>query len=101
MLKALRKLNPQGITLDNGAEFAKFREFQQQLNTIVYFADPHSPWQRPTNESINDQLRFWFSKGFDFRSVTRKEVDRAVAFINNRPRKCLGDKTPYEVFCCT
>lgn len=101
MLKALRKLNPQSITLDNGAEFAKFREFEQQLNTIVYFADPHSPWQRPTNESTNDQLRFWFPKGFDFRSVTQKEVDRAVAFINNRPRKCLGDKTPYEVFCCT
>lgn len=101
MLKALYGLHPNSITLDNGAEFAKFREFEQQLNTIVYFADPHSPWQRGTNESTNDQLRFWFPKGCDFRSVTQKQVDRAAAFINNRPRKCLGDKTPSEVFCCT
>ena len=101
MLKALNGLHPNSITLDNGAEFAKFREFEQKLNTTIYFADPHSPWQRGTNESTNDQLRFWFPKGCDFRSVSQKQVDRAVAFINNRPRKCLGDKTPSEVFCFT
>ena len=81
--------------------FAKFREFEKQLDTIVYFADPHSPWQRGTNESTNDQLRFWFPKGFDFRSVSQADVDRIVAFINARPRICLGDKSPAEVFCCT
>ncbi len=101
MLKAFKKHHPHSITLDNGAEFAKFREFEKELKTTVYFADPHSPWQRGTNESTNDQLRFWFPKGFDFRTVTQKDVDRVVAIINARPRKCLGDKTPYEVFCCT
>ena len=101
ILKALGELKPKSITLDNGAEFAKFREFEKQLDTIVYFADPHSPWQRGTNESTNDQLRFWFPKGFDFRSVSQADVDRVVAFINARPRICLGDKSPAEVFCCT
>lgn len=101
MLKALKKVHPKSITLDNGSEFAKFREFEEQLETIVYFADPHSPWQRGTNESTNDQLRFWFPKGFDFRTVTQKDVDRVTAIINRRPRKCLGDRSPHEVFCCT
>lgn len=101
MLKAFKKHHPQSITLDNGAEFARFREFEQQLNTTVYFADPHSPWQRGTNESTNDQLRFWFPKGFDFRTVSQNDVDGVVAIINARPRKCLGGKTPDEVFCCT
>jgi IS30 family transposase len=101
MVEALEKYHPQSITLDNGAEFAKFREFEQQLNTTVFFADPHSPWQRGTNESTNDQLRFWFPKGFDFRTVSQSDVDRVVALINARPRICLGDKSPHDVFCCT
>lgn len=100
ILTALKNLQPKSITLDNGAEFAKFREFERQLDTIVYFADPHSPWQRGTNESTNDQLRFWFPKGFDFRTVSQEDVDRVVAIINARPRICLGDKSPAEVFCC-
>ena len=101
MIKALYQYHPKSITLDNGAEFAKFREFESELQTIVFFADPHAPWQRGTNESTNDQLRFWFQKGFDFRSVTQEDIDRVVAIINTRPRKCLGDKSPHEVFCCT
>lgn len=101
MQKTLKKRHPHSITLDNGPEFAKFREFEKTLNTVVYFADPHSPWQRGTNESTNDQLRFWFPKGFDFRTVTQKDVDRVVGIINNRPRKCLGDKSPRQIFCCT
>lgn len=101
MLNALKEYHPYSITLDNGAEFAKFREFEQQLSTTVYFADPHSPWQRGTNESTNDQLRFWFPKGFDFRTISQNDVDEVVAIINARPRKCLGDKSPAEVFCCT
>lgn len=101
MIEALRAYRPRSITLDNGSEFAKFREFEQQLNTTVFFADPHSPWQRGTNESTNDQLRFWFPKGFDFRTVSQSDVDCVVAIINARPRICLGDKSPCEVFRCT
>lgn len=101
IIKALKKLQPHSITLDNGAEFSRFKLFEKQLGTTVFFADPHSPWQRGTNESTNDQLRFWFPKGFDFRSISQKDVNRVVDIINARPRKCLGDLSPTDVFCCT
>ena len=76
------------------------REFHcvQQRNTDVYFAEPHKPWQRGTNENTNDLLRFFFPKGFDFRTITQETVDKVVDLINHRPRKCLDWKTPAEVF---
>lgn len=101
MRKALKKQKRHSITLDNGSEFSRFREMEKELDVVIYFADPHAPWQRGTNESTNGQLRFWFPKGFDFKSITQKDVDRVTAIINARPRQCLGDRSPREVFCCT
>lgn len=101
MLYAFDGLSPASITLDNGSEFAEFKELEKNLNTIVYFADPHSPWQRGSNENINDVLRFFFPKGFDFLSVTQEEIDEKVALINSRPRFCLDLASPDEIFCCT
>lgn len=86
------------ISLDNGSEFANFHDFEKILQTQVYFAEPHKPWQRGTNENTNDIIRFFFPKGFDFRTVTQDDVDFVVDLINNRPRKCLDWKTPAEVF---
>ena len=86
------------ISLDNGSEFSRFRALENSLNTLVYFAEPHKPWQRGTNENMNDILRFFFPKGFDFRTITQKDVDTVVDLINHRPRKCLGWKSPAEVF---
>ncbi len=86
------------ISFDNGSEFAEFRALEKELNTEVYFAEPHKPWQRGTNENTNDILRFFFRKGFDFRTITQANVDYVVDLINSRPRKCLGWKTPAEVF---
>ena len=86
------------ISLDNGSEFAEFRTLEKELQTVVYFAEPHKPWQRGTNENTNDMLRFFFPKGFDFRSITQGDVDFVVDLLNNRPRKCLGWKTPAEIF---
>lgn len=86
------------ISLDNGSEFSEFRALEEDLNALVYFAEPHKPWQRGTNENTNDILRFFFPKGFDFRTITQDDVDRVVELINNRPRKCLGWHTPTEVF---
>lgn len=86
------------ISLDNGSEFAEFHALESELDTLVYFAEPHKPWQRGTNENTNDLLRFFFPKGFDFHSVTQEDVDAVVDLINNRPRKCLGWRTPAEVF---
>lgn len=86
------------ISLDNGSEFAKFREIEKDLQTTIYFAEPHKPWQRGTNENTNGILRFFFPKGCDFLKVTQQELDYVVELINNRPRKCLGWKTPAEIF---
>jgi IS30 family transposase len=88
----------QSISLDNGSEFADFRRLEEQLQTPVYFAEPHKPWQRGTNENTNDILRFFFPKGYDFRTLSQAELDKVVASINSRPRKCLGWKSPAEVF---
>ena len=85
------------ISLDNGSEFAEFRAVEKELCTVIYFAEPHKPWQRGTNENTNDLLRFFFPKGFDFRTITQETVDYVVNLINHRPRKCLGWKSPAEV----
>jgi len=63
----------------------------------VYFADPYASWQRELNENTNGLLRQYFPKGCDFRTVSNKELAKAVAEINNRPRKCLNYRTPNEV----
>ena len=95
---ALSGLPVKSISLDNGTEFANFRGIESDLNTLVYFAEPHKPWQRGTNENTNDILRFFFPKGFDFRSIDDSILQAVVSSINNRPRKCLGWRTPFEVF---
>ena len=98
MEKLLANLPVKSISLDNGSEFAEFHKLEQNLNTLVYFAEPHSPWQRGTNENTNDIIRFFFPKGFDFRTVSEEEVALVENILNNRPRKCLNWKTPAEVF---
>ncbi len=96
--KLLTGLPANSISLDNGSEFSEFRQLEENLHTLVYFAEPHKPWQRGTNENTNDLVRFFFPKGFDFRTVTDEDVQFVEDLINNRPRECLGWKTPYEVF---
>ena len=95
--RLLSGLPVKSINLDNGSEFSEFRELEENLDTLVYFAEPHKPWQRGTNENTNDIVRFFFPKGFDFRTVTDEDVQVVEDLINNRPRKCLGWKTPAEV----
>lgn len=94
----LKGLPVRSISLDNGSEFAAFRALEEELNAPVYFAEPHKPWQRGTNENTNDMLRFFFPKGFDFRTITQSDVDEVVDLINHRPRKCLNWRSPAEVF---
>lgn len=96
IVKLLKGQNVRSITLDNGCEFAQFREIERELDVPVYFAEPHKPWQRGTNENTNDLLRFFFPKGFDFRTLTDERLQEVVDLINHRPRKCLGWKSPAE-----
>ena len=86
------------LSLDNGSEFAQFKELEASLHAPIYFAEPHKPWQRGSNENMNGILRFFFPKGFDFRSADDFTVQAIVDSINNRPRKCLNWSSPSEVF---
>jgi IS30 family transposase len=88
----------QTLTLDNGKEFARFKEIEKGTGLMVYFADPYSAWQRGTNENTNGLLRRYFPKGMDFRNVTEAALAVAVKKLNHRPRKCLNYRTPHEVF---
>ena len=96
--KLLQGLPVKSVSLDNGSEFSEFRKLEESLSTLVYFAEPHKPWQRGTNENTNDIVRFFFPKGFDFRTVTDRDIQFVEDLINNRPRKCLGWKTPAEIW---
>ncbi len=91
------------ITLDNGSEFADFKGIEKDLDTTIYFADPHCPWQRGLNENTNDILRFFFPKGTDFTLISEEELLEVVHLINTRPRKCLGYLSPIDFIlkkCC-
>lgn len=88
----------QTLTLDNGTENAGHEEIAQHKGMAVYFADPHAPWQRGSNEQINGLIRRYFPKGTDFRKVSDAQVEQVVLAINQRPRKCLHYQSPYDVF---
>ena len=88
------------LTWDRGFEMVhSYARFSVAADCAVYFADPHSPWQRGTNENTNGLLRQYFPKGrFDFDTITQPELDAVAAELNHRPRRVLGYQTPAEVF---
>lgn len=85
------------LTVDNGKEFAQFKELEKMLGATVYFADAYSSWQRGTCENTNGLLREYFPKETDLTRVSHQRVAAVVNRLNNRPRKCLGYRTPHEV----
>lgn len=86
------------ITFDNGTEFRDHETMTNELGARVYFADPYSAYQRGSNEQVNGLLRRYLPKGTSFRDLAQNQLDQIVQKINNRPRKCLGYRTPNEVF---
>ena len=97
-LKHIPKFLKKTLTYDRGTEMAQHKLFTQNTKIQVYFADPHSPWQRGTNENTNGLLRQYFPKGIDFRTISRQEIRRAQDQMNDRPRKALEYQKPDEVF---
>lgn len=94
----LPKDKVKSFTTDHGKEFAGYRRLTQELGAPVYFADPAAPGQRGTNENTNGLLRQFFPKRTSFKDVTQADVESAAYSINTRPKKCLGWKSPFEVF---
>lgn len=84
------------ITWDQGSEMAEHAKFTIATGCGVFFCDPHSPWQRPTNENTNGLTRQFFPKGTNFNDVSDEEISEVQRLLNNRPRKVLGFYTPHE-----
>lgn len=85
-------------TTDRGKEFACYSEIQAHLGLTLYFADAYSSWQRGSNENSNGLLREFYPKKTDLALVHQEELTHNLFLINSRPRKCLGWKSPIQVF---
>ena len=95
------------ITTDNGTEFTHFKSIERVLKIPVFFAKPSCSADKPHIENINGLIRQYIPKGKSFDEISDDEIRQIQNQLNNRPRKKLGYKTPYEVFslhlwlCCT
>ena len=101
MIKLLGGEPLHSITPDRGREFQLHGNVTAILGVEFYFAPAHQPWHRGTNENTNGLLREYFPKGFDFNELSEEQLQAVVEQLNKRPRKCLGYKSPWEVWFST
>ena len=94
-IDAQRRLS---MTDDQGKEMSQHEKLSERTGVRVYFADPHSPWQRGINEHTNGLLRHYLHKGIDLSVFSQDELDSVAWELNTRPRKSLGFKCPADLF---
>ena len=97
-LKQLDADRRHSVTFDNGTEFAHCHRLRKHPGVALYLSEPGKPHQRGTNENTNGLIRQFYPKRTRFRNVTQQHVRQVQNLLNNRPRACLGYRTPNEVF---
>jgi IS30 family transposase len=98
-MKPVPEILRRSLTYDRGPEMARHKNVAADLKLTVYFADPHAPWQRGTNENTNGLVRQYLPKGTDLSGYSQEELNAIAAEINERPRKTHGFRSPAEVYC--
>lgn len=99
VVNRLKTLPPEArrtLTMDNGTENAGHEKMTANIGIKCYFAHPYASCERGTNENTNGLIRWYLPKGTDFNTITEKQIAQIESSLNNRPRKCLGYKTPLE-----
>lgn len=86
------------ITFDQGSEFANYPCVESAVGCKIYYCEKRSPWQKGSNENMNGRLRRYLPRHIDIHKITQKMLDQIAVRMNNTPRKCLGFRTPLEVF---
>lgn len=95
-MKKLPAFLRESLTYDRGTEMTCHVELSRRLNLDIWFADPHAPWQRGSNENTNGLLRQFLPKGIDLAAVTQTQLNDIAKLLNGRPRQTLGWDTPEE-----
>jgi transposase, IS30 family len=98
IFRSLPQWAVKSTTWDNGSEHTEHEQITRELDIPIYFAEPYKSWQRGSNEHANGMMRRFFPKGTNFDDVTDEQIQKVVDYLNNRPRKILGYKTPKQVF---
>ena len=98
LLASLPAALRQTVTFDNGTEFAHHHQLTDKLGVRTFFCDPHSPWQKGGVENAIGRLRRNLPRKTNIETLTKNDLDQIICQYNNIPRKCLGYKTPAEVF---
>ncbi|KQP12324.1 IS30 family transposase [Pseudorhodoferax sp. Leaf267] len=96
-LKSIPESLRKTMTYDQGSEMALHETLSAQLNMDIYFCDPHSPWQRGSNENANGLVREFLPKGMDLSQVSHQQLTAIEHMLNHRPRKILNFHSPHEV----